>query len=303
MLKISNVDLVQVHLPAHAGIWTVLAEILHDVASTHGVPCKKVTSKLGKAEMHGWYVDLPLEGERLEVGLYRCCSRRWVMYRFKEAVDVNAFEEVLAPLAEASLVHAMVKGTVKVLELCVDFAGLKSSDYVLHRKGVRSSSVKKNALQTGISQYSGSPGALLQAVLYDKGEEIRDKGGKTSFKHLLRFELRLRNRKASLMKLMHEIGTNDPFAGTYIVELKAVLPQKTKIASWGVFVSMCGIFGVAVALRLFKSHKETFLKLLKGLNVKELVPCGRDFLPILALLLPPNLVSKALNDPPLAPFV
>jgi hypothetical protein len=302
VLKISNVDLVQVHLAVNAGIWTVLAEMLHYVAATHVVACKQVTSKLGKdAELHGWYVDLPLGGQRLEIGLYRCCSQRWLMYRFKGAISVGAFEEALAPLAEASLAHALVKGTVKVLELCVDFVGLKSGDYLLHRKGVRSSSVIVNEAQTGITQYAGNPHSLVQAVLYDKAQEMIDKGGNSPFKDSLRFELRLRNRKASLLELMHAIGSTDPFAGTFIVERHAALAQKTKIASWGLFVSTCWMYGVAVALRMFKPHKETFLKLLKELNVDKLVPCGKDFVPILEGLLPPALVSKALNDPPL-PF-
>ena len=119
MLKEMKLDLVEVQMKLPQTHWSLLASLLKDTAVYHKTKTKLIT----KAPLHGHYLDLQLNGQRLEVGIYRHYTTRWISYRFKRCIDVSMFEDALAMMGEASLAHVLVNGTVKTLELAMDIPG------------------------------------------------------------------------------------------------------------------------------------------------------------------------------------
>lgn len=280
MLKRIVLDAVKINNPFEFGKLGFLISQLIDTAEHHGVKTKKVKHKM----TFGTTATLKINGQELQISVLKCGKSRWVSYRFKGVIDVDAFESATVLLGEFSFGNAIWTGSVKKLELAVDYAGLHTSQFVCHYKGMKTSNVVFNAESTGVSYYSGSRKGKTQMVVYDKAQEIRDKGGLPFCKHLLRTELRIQTRKESLMHVIQEISAADPFENFYIVDKEIALSQETKIKDWPIFLATCSLMGTANALRQFPQHKKSFLQLLKKLSISKLTPSVFDFKDLLSCL-------------------
>lgn len=281
MLKRIVVDAVRINCPFKGEFLEALKDQLIDTAEYHGVKIKKVA----KHKTYGLTTTLKINNQELQVSVLQCAKSRWVSYRFKGVVDIDAFEAATALLGDWSFARAIDSGHVKKLELAVDYSGLHTSQFVCHYKGVRKSNVITNDDSTGISFYCGSRNSRIQMVVYDKAQEIRDKGGLPFCQHLLRTELRIQTRKEPLLEVVQEILNADPFDHFYIVEKEKALGVATTIQDWSKFLSTCSLLGTAKALRKFPQHKKKFLEMLKALSVPKLTPSVFDFANTLSALI------------------
>lgn len=273
MLKRIVIDAVRINYPFNFGFLGYLISQLIDIAEHHGVKTKKVVQKM----IYGRTTTLKINKQELQVSVLKCGKSRWVSYRFRGIIDVDVFEAATVLLGDWSFRNAILTGHVKRLELAVDFSGLHTSQFVCHFKGMRKSNVISNEDSTGVSYYCGSRKGRSQMVVYDKAQEIRDKGGLPFCQHLLRTELRIQTRKKPLLEVIQEIWAADPFENFYIVDKEKALSLKTKIQDWPIFLTTCSLIGTANALREFPQHKKTFLEMLKTLSLPKLTPSILDF--------------------------
>lgn len=281
MLKIIVIDAVRINYPFDGEYLQALRDQLIDTAEYHGVKIKNVAKKM----TYGLTTTLKINTQELQVSVLQCAKSRWVSYRFKGVVDINAFEAATVLLGDWSFASAIHSGHVKKLELAVDYSGLHTSQFVCHYKGVRKSNVITNDDSTGVSYYCGSRNSRIQMVVYDKAQEIRDKGGLPFCEHLLRAELRIQTRKEPLLEVIQEILNVDPFDSFYIVDKEKALSLKTTIQDWSKFLSTCSLIGTAKALRKFPQHKKKFLEMLKALSLLKLTPSVFDFTNMLCALI------------------
>lgn len=292
MLKEMKLDLVEVHMKLPQTHWTLLASLLMDTAEYHGVKTKTVH----KAPLYGHYLSLVLDGQRLEVGIYRQYTTRWIMYRFKGCIDVVMFEDALVLMGEASLAHVLVNGTVKTLELAMDIPGHLTNDYLFYQRGVRHSHVVANAANNGFSHYLGSRRSRLQLIAYDKAQQIRDAGGKPPFKDVLRIEARVKNFKGSMLTLRAKLEKWNPFDRFMAVEKSVAVQHKTVLDSWGFFVSACGTVGTPAALSQFKWQKKSLISHISSLRKKTMTPSLGQFQGSLESILPKAALKKTIGQ-------
>jgi hypothetical protein len=276
MLEVRIIDAVKLHwnINKHdAGLFMVLID---DIAQHHQAKVKKV---LATHNNPSWGVRLWLniDGKRLQLGVMRSHSSAWIEYGFKGMPNVQKFDEATLLFYEKSFGNAFVKASVKRFEMAVDYSGLLSSQFISHYKGARKSCVKQSNKSIGKTQYSGSAHSRYEFVVYDKAHEVTDKGGTPICEKLLRMELRIHNRKETLLHVLDEVIKYDPFQNIRIVNKEVALKHKTEIKDWPLFISACALFGTAIALQKFPSHKKSFLKILKELSMNGLRPRLEDF--------------------------
>lgn len=292
MLKEMKLDLVEIHMKLPKSYWNLLVGLLKDTGQMHNVKVKAVN----KAPLHGHYLGLVLDGQRLEIGIYRQYATRWIMYRFKGRIDVATIELELVLLGEASLAYALVNGTVKTLELAMDIPGHHTRDYLFHLRGAHSSHVAVNAENNGFTYYMGSRHSQTQVVAYDKAQEIRDKGGTPQFKDILRIEARVRNFQGSMLALYMKFSDWDPFERVIVVEKSAAIHHKTSLNSWGLFISACELVGTPTALGQFKWQKKSLLTHVVALQRKSMTPTIQQFKGALEAILPSAELKKTIGQ-------
>lgn len=273
MMRCIALDAIKIHYPIPSGQLGFFISQLIDLAKFHKGKMKSVQQDM----TYGRTAILKIDGQELQITALKCCKSEWIGYRFKGLINVDAFESATVLLGEWSFRNALLMGSVKKLELAIDYQGLHTSQFVIHYKGMKTSNVICNSEATGSTYYSGSRNGKTQMVVYDKAQEIRDRGGVPFCGNLLRAELRIQNRKESFPEVIQEIFDFDPFRDFYIVDKIAALGEKTKIKEWPIFLSTCSMLGTAGALRQFPQHKKSFLELLKKLSIAKLTPSIFDF--------------------------
>lgn len=276
MLTIKSLDAIRINADFEKSNWNLLTGQLEDLARHHKEKMKVVASKVG-SKTNGVTVTICPSGHRLQISVLQCMKSRWVAYSFGGIVPVQAFQDATVLLGEFSFANALNSNRVKRLELAIDYVNRRSSEIISHRKGVRTSRVISNDLGTGITQYSGSSESCTQLVVYDKAQEILDKGKVPPLPEMLRIELRFQNREVPLLDLVTELLNDDPWKGVYLVDKKAALLHVTAITAWPLFLSVCSELGVARALQHFPKHKKTFLTALKVPALQIRIPTMQDF--------------------------
>lgn len=275
MLMQKGLDAIRINVDFDKSLWNMLTQQLIDTAALQGLKWWPV--KGAEKKINGLATEIHLEGACLQVSVLQCMKSRWISYGFKGKVSVSLFDSATVLFGEYSFANALCSKRTKRLELAIDYFGLHSTDYISHYQGVKASQVIYNDLGNGFTQYSGSRCGRTQLVVYDKAQEIVDKGGVPIFKTILRIELRLLNRNQSLPELVDHLLHDDPFDKVSIVRLDKALELESNIAAWPLFLSYARDFGVAPALKIFPKHKKSFLKFLKVPSIQTRRPCMSDF--------------------------
>jgi hypothetical protein len=275
MLMQKGLDAIRINVDFDKSLWNMLTQQLIDMAALQGLKWWSV--KGAEKKINGLATEIYIAGVRLQISVLQCMKSRWISYEFKGKISVSLFDAATVLFGEYSFANALCSKRTKRLELAVDYFGLHSTDYISHYHGIKTSRVISNALENGFTQYSGSKCGRTQLAVYDKAQEIVDKGGVPIFKTILRIELRLLNRKQSLPQLVERLLHNDPFNKVSLVRVDAAMKHETNIAAWPMFLSAAREFGVAKALKLFPEHKKSFLKFLKVPSIQTRIPSMADF--------------------------
>ncbi len=273
MLMQMGLDAIRVNVNFNKKYWNLLTGQLIETAVMNGVKIKPVSNH----STNGLTTTLVIGSERLQVSVLQCFKSKWIAYRFKGSISVNIFDEATLLLGEYSFLNALRDHGVKRLELAVDYLGLHTTQFISHYLGVKKSHVESNAQSTGFTQYSGSRNSAIQLAVYDKAQEIRDKGGVPIISNLMRIELRFQDRESSLPNLIVEAFDKDPFSKVLIVSKVSALKYETSIKAWPPFLSCCSDMGVANALQHFKEHKKSFLEALRMPGLQCRIPSMNDF--------------------------
>lgn len=275
MLKVISIDSVRLHWTIsrnHAGLFMGQ---LHEIADHHHVEVKTINAT-HKSSQWGFRIWLIIEGKRLQLGVMRCYGSAWIEYGFKGIPDIQKFDTATILFSEWSFGNAIAKANVHRFEMAVDYSGLMSTQFISHYRGSRKSWIAQNKKSSGQSQYSGSV-FTGEFVLYDKAQEVTDKGGTPICGNLLRMELRLHKKKETLLQILDDVVKSDPFQNVYVIQKERALKYKTKIENWPLFISACTLYGTAIALQKFSKNRKPFLKYLKALSDDTLRPCLQDF--------------------------
>ena len=275
MLKVISIDAVKLHWPISKNDAGLLMGQIYEIADQHQVDVKTIEATNNNPSW-GRRVYLNIEGEKFQLGVMRSYGSAWIEYGFKGSPNFQNFDNATILFAERSFGNAIAKANVFRLEMAVDFSELMSSQFISHYRGVRKSWMVKSKKSGGKTQYNGSV-HNLQFVLYDKTQEVTDKGGTSICEKLLRMELRLHKRKESLLQVINNFYKSDPFENVFVVQKEVALKYKTKIKNWPLFISACTLHGTAVALQKFSPHKKSFLKILKKLSTDTIRPYLHDF--------------------------
>ena len=275
MLKVISIDAVKLHWPISKNDFGLLTGQIYETADHHQVEVKTIEATKNNPSW-GRRICLNIEGESFQLGVMRSYKSAWIEYGFKGIPNIQNFDSATLLFAERSFAHAVAKANVFRFEMAVDYSGLMSSQFISHYVGVRKSWMVQSKKSGGKTQYSGSV-YNLEFVLYDKAQEVTDKGGKSICEKLLRMELRLHKRKDSLLQIISNFVKFNPFQKAYVVQKEVALKYKTKIKSWPLFILACTHYGTAIALQKFSSHRKPFLKILKQLSSDAVKPYLQDF--------------------------
>ena len=275
MLKVISIDAVKLHWSISKNDVGLLMGQIYEIAAQHHVKVKTIEASHNNPSW-GRRVNLKIEGERFQLGVMTSYKSAWIEYGFKGSPNFQNFDNATILFAEKSFANAVAKANVFRFEMAVDYSGLMSSEFISHYRGVRKSWAVQSKKSSGKTQYSGSV-HNKEFVLYDKTQEVIDKGGTSICEKLLRMELRLHKRKESLLQAINNFYKSDPFENVYVVQKEVALKHKTKIKNWPLFISACTLYGTAIALQKFAPQKRSFLKILKKLSADAIKPCLQDF--------------------------
>lgn len=279
MLRVVKLDRVCLSLPIKFDWFFVVRDGLKFISEEYGY---KLTP--GNNEHSGGLsVHMVCGLESMRVSVYRAYSYRWIQYEFTGEVDFAKFQQRLVVLGEYSLANAMAVGTTKRLELAVDVFGMHTSDVLCHCTGARSGHPVSNVAKTGWSIYMGSRLSSRQFVVYDKNQELADKGKPHAAGNLLRIELRLYRLPVPISKLIEVFEQVDPFDGLLVASTEVIESAGPKIKHWSMLIDACAKYGVCGALKCFPTQKKSLLNALKKSNMK-IRPRGHDFVKMLLRL-------------------
>ena len=273
MLMQKGLDAIQVNVDFDKKHWNLLTDQLIETALHNKVKFKVVSNK----NTNGLTTTLIKGNEKLQVSVLQYYKSKWISYRFKGGINIVSFDEATLLLGEYSFLNSIRDHRIKRLELAIDYVGLHTTQFISHYLGVKKSHIHSNNQCNGFTQYSGSKDGKTQLVVYDKAQEILDKGGVPLFPKLMRIELRIQNRQSSFLNFILNALSNDPFSKVLLVNKSAALKHNTALKAWPLFLSCCSSVGVAQALQQFKPHKKTFLQALKTPSFQSRIPSMADF--------------------------
>ena len=295
MLMQKGLDAIRVNVNFDKQYWNLFTDQLIEIALLNGVKYKVVSYKF----INGITTTLVRGSETLQVSVLQCFKSKWIAYRFKGCIDFASFDEATLLFSEYSFLNALRDHRVKRLELAVDYVGLHTTQFISHYLGTKKSHVVSNVQGNGFTQYSGSKDGEVQLAVYDKTQEIIDKGGSPLFSKLMRVELRIQNTQNSLPNLIVNSFVDDPFSRVLLITKESAFNHDTAIKAWPVFLSCCSDIGVAQALQQFKQHKKSFLNALRMPILQSRAPSINDFekplCQILSVLYPDGLIFKENN--------
>lgn len=272
MLRVHCVDRVIVSksmAPAHYG-W--MHGQFSDLAEYEKVPLKKVSPKPNDPS-YGVTMQFSSAGKKVRVSMLKAYDLVRVEYDFNGIADIEEYESRTALLTDWSFREALLHGRVKRFELAIDLPGLKSTNFICHLKGSKFSNVQSNKEKNGFSHYSGKYDSRSQLVMYDKAQEIRDKGGDSYAEDILRVEYRILKSPTSFSQGLDIHALQEKMASSiYVIEIDKALAIKNAIPAWPIFLSTCKQEGTAYALRQFPHHAKTFLARLKALSEPKYTP-------------------------------
>lgn len=273
MLRIMRLDLVRLVLPVEPQWFSVLIENLSFIGEEYGFKCKKFSGGAGMK----WLLWMKIGDQQLTVVVYYAYAYRRIEYRYKGEIDYQAFQDRLAVLQEYGLASAMVYGRVKRLELAIDVPNAHTKDFICHCGGLHNGSVLINAAGNGRTFYLGSQLGYRQFAVYDKAQQLKDKGEPHPKGDLLRVELRILNRSCSFVDLVKDLFENDPFRQFHIVRKSTLLAEPKKAKHWSLLVEACSTVGVAKATKQFPEQRKTLLNALKTHSFESLKPKLKEF--------------------------
>lgn len=291
MLRVVKLDRVSLSLSIKFEWFFVVRESLVDISEKYGF------SWTYKKKEHCEHVSANMicGSESLRVSVCRAYSHRWIQYEFTGEIDFDQFQQRLIVLGEYSLANAMAAGTTKRIELAVDVFGMHTSEVLCHSAGVRSGKPVPNGERTGWSIYLGSRLGMRQFVIYDKNQELSDKGKPHGSGNLLRIELRLYKIQLPLANFAELFSAYDPFMGLYVVRRQSIELAGPKIKCWSMLIGTCIDYGVWVGLKYFPAQKRSLLNAMKALNMK-VRPGPLDFLPMLVRLREATVNMKPVDE-------
>lgn len=268
MLRKIELDLVRLVLPVDPEWFSAVIDNLEFIAGEYGFNFKKVYQNHSKK----WVLLMKHGNEQMTVAAYYVFKYRRIEYRFKGEVNYLAFQGYLLLLNEYGLANAMMYGRIKRLELAIDILGVHTKDLICHRGGLHLGKIVINEAGTGRTIYLGSRDGETQFAIYDKAQELKDKGHAHPTGDLLRVEIRLMNRKCDFQQLVEELYEDDPFRKFMITKRSLLQTEQKNLKNWHILLETCLIYGVPWAIKQFPVQRKTLLNALKEHTVGSLKP-------------------------------
>ena len=273
MLRKIELDLVRLVLPVETEWFSAVIDNLEFIAAEYGFKCKKVFKK----HTRKWLLRMKHGDEQMTVAAYYVYKYRRIEYRFKGEVDYLAFQGYVHLLNEYGLGNAMRYGRIKRLELAIDIPGVHTKDLICHRGGLQLGKIVTNAAGNGRTIYLGSSDGETQFAIYDKAQELKDKGHVHPTGDLLRVEIRLLNRESDFWQLVKELHEDDPFRKFMITKRSSLQAEQKMLKNWHILLETCSLYGVPYAIKQFPVQRKTLLNALKEHTVGSLKPKLANF--------------------------
>lgn len=273
MLRKIKLDLVRLVLPVEPKWFSAVVDNLEFIAKEYDFECKKVFKK----HTRKWLLLIEHGNEWMTVMAYYVYEYRRIEYRFKGEVDYQAFQSYLLLLQEYGLANAMIYGRIKHLELAIDIPGVHTKDLICHRGGLHIGKIITNAAGNGRTIYLGSSEGATQFAIYDKAQQLKDKGHAHPTGDLLRVEIRIQNRECNFWQLVKELHEDDPFRKFMITKRSSLQAEQKMLKNWHILLETCSLYGVPYAIKQFPVQRKTLLNALREHTVGSLKPKLANF--------------------------
>lgn len=140
---------------------------------------------------------LPNNGsDAMRLELFRCYGKTYLRYDFNPnnigVAELQSFIKATQCLGYGSYSHVLQAGTIRDLEIAVDYIGQHTTQYLFYRDYVHNSDFYTDGKQDGGSYYLGSRNSDSYIIAYDKAEERHAVGMPYPFKRAMRIEARLK---------------------------------------------------------------------------------------------------------------